>query len=184
VAAGLQFVLAVDNDLFVGGKSAIDQRLSVADLRDGDVALLDGIVGLDDIGVNALLALLHHPGRDGQSVVARFQQQPRIHQFTRPQPVRGVGKFCLDLNRAGGLQDFIIDEIDFALVELDLVVLAVCENRERLVVGHLLLDLRQVGFGKREDQRYRLDLGHHHETVRIGRMNDVADVDLPHAGDA
>jgi hypothetical protein len=26
----------------------IDQRLSVADLRDGDVARLDGIIGLDD----------------------------------------------------------------------------------------------------------------------------------------
>ena len=116
----------------LAGKSAIDQRLSVADLRDGDGAVLDRIVGLDHIGVNALLALLHHRGRDGQPVVPRFQQQSCIHQFTWPQPVRGVGKFGLDLDRAGGLQDFVVDEIDFALVELDLVVLAVGENRQRL----------------------------------------------------
>ena len=76
-----------------------------------------------------------------------------------------------------------VDEQDLAFAQLDLVVLAVGRDRQR-PLGHLLLNLRQLGLREREDQRDRLDLRDDHETVRIGRVNDVADVDLPDAGDA
>src|SRR6267378_8241305 len=97
----------------------------------------------------------------------------------------GVGKLGLELNRAGGLQDLVVDEVDLAFIKLDLVVLTVSENRERLlVISHPLLNFRQICLGKREDQRYRLDLGDDDETIRVRRVNDVAYVDLPHACDA
>ena len=47
----------------------------------------------------------------------------------------------------------------------------------------LHLDLRQFRLRQREDQRDRFDLRDHDEAVGVGRMDDVADIDLPHAGD-
>jgi hypothetical protein len=88
--------------------------------------------------------------------------------------VLGVGKLCLELNRAGCLRDLVVDEVDLAFIKLDLVVLTVSENRERLlVISHLLLNFRQICLGKREDQRYRLDLGDDDETIRVRRVNDL-----------
>src|ERR1700737_3514610 len=84
MAARLQLVLPIHDDLFVRGKSAIDQRLTVAGLSDRDSSPFDGAVGLDHIGEKALLALLHDAGRNGQSVLPRVQQQPRIDQLARP----------------------------------------------------------------------------------------------------
>jgi hypothetical protein len=69
------------------------------------------------------------------------------------------------------------------LVELDLVVLAIGQDRE-LSLGHLLLDLRQISLGQGEDHRDRLELRHHDQAVGIGRMNDVADIELLDSGHA
>src|SRR3982074_565687 len=87
MAAGLQLVLPVDDNLFVRGKSAIDQRLTVAGLRNRNRSRFDGAVGFDDVGIEALLALLNGSDRNRQSIVPRIQQQPRIDQFPRPQPM-------------------------------------------------------------------------------------------------
>ena len=102
-------------------------------------------VGIDDVGVGSLLALLHGRRRDGQAVVPRIEQQPHIDEFARPKPVRRVGKFGLEPDRAGGLQDLVVDQRELAFVELDRVVLAVGEHRERPLGHLLLLNLRQVG---------------------------------------
>ena len=48
----------------------------------------------------------------------------------------------------------------------------------------MLLDHGQIRLRQGEQQRNRLDLGDDDETVGVGRMNDVADVDLADAGDA
>ena len=58
----------------------------------------------------------------------------------------GVGKRRLEPHRAARLDDLVVDELERPLVELDLVVLAIGENRER-ALRHLLLDLRQIGLG-------------------------------------
>src|SRR5260370_25253360 len=75
MAAGLQLVLPVDDNLFVRSKSAIDQRLTVAGLRNRNRSRFDGAVGLDHVGVEALLALLNVPGRNRHSLVPPIQQQ-------------------------------------------------------------------------------------------------------------
>ena len=117
--------------------------------------------------------------------MSRIQEQPHADEFARPQPMRRVGKLRLELDRAGGLQDLVVDQRELALVQLDLAVLAVGENRERSFgLQLLLLDLRQVGLRQREDHRDRLDLRGDHEPVGIGRMDDVADIDLTDADDA
>ena len=56
-----------------------------------------------------------------------------------------LGKLGLEPDRAGGLNDLVVDEVELAFIELDLVVLAVGEDRER-PLGHLLLDFRQDWF--------------------------------------
>src|SRR5258708_21190937 len=97
----------------------------------------------------------------------------------------GVGKLGLELNRASCLQDLVVDEVDLAFIELDLVVLTVSENREwLLIISHLLLNFRQICLGNREDQRYRLDLGDDDESICVPRVNDVVYLDLAHAWDA
>jgi hypothetical protein len=57
MAAGLQLVLPVDDNLFVRGKSAIDQRLTVAGLRNRNRSRFDGAVGLDPM---AILLIRNH----------------------------------------------------------------------------------------------------------------------------
>ena len=115
----------------------------------------------------------------------RIEQQPHADEFARPQPMRFVGKLRLELDRAGRLQDLVVDEVERALIQLDLVVLAIGENRERRLGLHLLLlDLRQVRLRQREYHRDRLDLRDDHEAVGVGRMDDVAHVDLTDADDA
>jgi hypothetical protein len=42
----------------------------------------------------------------------------------------------------------------------------------------VLLNRNEVGFRQRENQRDRLDLGDVNEAVHIGRVNDIADIDL------
>ena len=115
-------------------------------------------------------------------VMPGLEQQPRVDELARPEHMRRVGKIGLELDRAGGLQDLVVDERELALVELDLVVVAIGKDRER-PLGHLLLDFREVGLRQGEDHRDRLDLGDHDEAVGVGRMDDVALIDLPHAGD-
>ena len=93
--AGLQLVLSVDHDLLVGLEAGIDQRLAVADLRDLDRADCHGAVGIDHIGVGSLRALLHDRCGNGQAVMPGIEQQPRVDELARPQPMRLVGKFAL-----------------------------------------------------------------------------------------
>src|SRR6202048_173799 len=145
MAAWLQLVLPVDDNLFVRGKAAIDQPRTVAGLRTRNRSRFDGAVGLDHVGIEALLALLNGSGRNRQSILPRIQQQPRIDQFPRPQPMRGIWKFGLELDRSGCLQNLVIDEIDLADIKLDLVVLAVGKNIQWPLLCLLALSLWQGG---------------------------------------
>src|SRR6202035_3941709 len=67
----------------------------------------------------------------------------------------------------------------------DLAVLAKGENAERSFgLRLLLLDFRQAGLRQREYHRDRLDLRGDYKAVGVGRMDDVAYVDLTDADDA
>ena len=60
----------------------------------------------------------------------RVEQQPRIDELARPQQMLRVGKLRLQPDRAGGLDDLVVDQVKRALIEL-LAVLTVDEDRER-----------------------------------------------------
>src|SRR5258708_40154960 len=92
--------------------------------------------------------------------------------------MRGVGEIRLELDRAGRLQDLVVDEAERALIQLDRIVLAVGENRKQplALLLLLLLNERQIGFREREYQRNRLELPDEHDAVRICRADGGTDV--------
>src|SRR5260221_7611295 len=94
----------------------------------------------------------------------------------------GVCKFGLELSRTCRLEDLIVDEAEFAFIQLDLVVLAEGNHRQ-WPFGHFFQDFWPLQLRKREDQGDWLDLPHHNEAVWVGRMDDVADIDLSHTSD-
>src|SRR5438445_10287292 len=97
-----------------------------------------------------------------------IDEQPRVDKLARPELVRLVVKIRLELDRAGGLQDLVVDEAEHALIQLDRIILAVGENLERrLCVLLLLLNFRQIGLGQREYQRNRMKLRDDDEAVGI-----------------
>ncbi len=92
-----------------------------------------------------------------------------------------VGKLGLEFGCPCRLCDLVVDEEKPALVELDLVVLAVGDHLHRGLSPSGPESAAGRFLRKRKDQGNRLDLCDHDETVGIRRMNDVADVDLPDA---
>jgi len=138
LGAGLKLVLPVDHDLLVGVQPGVDERLPVADLSDGNRPDRDRVVGIDDVRVGSFRTLLHNRCSDGQAVMPRVEEQPHVDELARPEAMRFVGKVRLELDRAGRLQDLIVDEAERALTQLDRIVLAVGQHRER-PLGLLLL---------------------------------------------
>src|SRR6202030_1427860 len=137
------------------------------------------------IRIGSLRSLQHDGSGNRQAVMSRIQEQPHADEYARQQPMSLVGKLRLELDRAGRLQNLVVDQRELALVQLDLAVLAKGENRERgLGLQLLLLDLRQVGLRQREYHRDRLELRGDPEPVGGGRMDDVAYVDLTDTDDA
>ena len=116
--AGLQFVLSVDDDLLVGLEAGVDERLPLADLRDLDRADRDGAVRVDDVCVGALRTLLHDRCGNGQAVMPRVEEQPCVDELTRPQQMLLVRKLGSQPDRAGGLDDLVVDQVQRALIEL------------------------------------------------------------------
>ena len=95
MCAGLQLVLSIDDHLLVGLEAGVDECLAFADLRNFDRADRYGAVGIDHIGVGPLRALLHDRCGNGQAVMPRIEDQPRVDELTRPQQMLLVGKLRL-----------------------------------------------------------------------------------------
>jgi len=97
MVAGLESRLAVDDDPFTRPQPRSDDRPQIADLRDRDGTDRDRSIGLDDIDIGAVRALLHGGRGDGQPVRQGFEQQPRVDQLAGPQPALLVWKDRLEL---------------------------------------------------------------------------------------
>ena len=112
-------------------------------------------------------------------------QQPRVDELARPEPVRLLGKFALSWIVPVVWRISLLTRPSLPWSSRVVVVLAVGEDRERALVFCCCCWIcgRSVS-GKREDQRDRLDLRDDDEAVRGRWADDVADVDLTNAGDA
>src|SRR3984893_6076373 len=180
MGAGLQLVLPVGNDLLVGLEAGVDECLALADLRHLDWADCYRAVRVYHIGVGSLRPLLNDRCWNGQAVMPRIKEHPRVDKLTRPQQMLLVGKLRSQPDRTGGLDDLVIDEVKRALIEL-LAVLTVDEDGDRSL-RKALLDGYEICLRQREDQGDRLDLRGVDQAVHVGGINDVADIDLPDTG--
>ena len=164
--AGLEPRLAVHHDLFAGREALGDDRRS--SLLTGIVsigALVHGIVRLDDPGIEAVGPRCTATGGIVTASLRVVDQNVDAHELARPQPLVGIGEFRLELDRAGGLIDLIVDEEQMAFRQLLLVVLVEGENRDR-ALQHRLAHRAEVALRQREDHRARLDLRQHRERIR------------------
>jgi hypothetical protein len=84
MCAWLQLVLSIDHDLLIGLEARVDERLALADLRDLDRADCCGAVRIDHISVGSLRPLQHDRCGNGQAVMPRVDQQPRVDQLAWP----------------------------------------------------------------------------------------------------
>src|SRR5262245_61643062 len=132
--AGLESVLSGDHDRLVRLQSRVDERLTIADLRDCYRPGLCRSIGPDHPGIGAVRALLYRRHWDRQPVVPESEQQSTIDKFTGPKLTLRVGEVGAQLNRAGCLNDLVVDQQELAFVELCLVVLAVGQDGDRSFV--------------------------------------------------
>src|SRR5450631_1396487 len=172
MCAGLQLVLSVYHDLLIGLEAGVDESLPVADLCDCNWADCHGAVLIDHIHVGSLRTLLHDRCGNGQAIMPRIEEEPRVDEFARPQPMSLVRKVGLESYRASGLQDLIVDKTKHALAQLDRIVLTIGKNGERLLgLLLLLLNLRQIRLWECEDERNRLNLRDDHKPIGVCRMD-------------
>src|SRR6185437_11626242 len=90
LAALVEAVLAVDDDLLAGAEALADGGDALLDLGDLDVADLDGHVRLDDEEILAIGAALQRPRRDGDRALVDADDEPRVDELAGPQRLLGV----------------------------------------------------------------------------------------------
>jgi len=108
-------------------------------------------------------------------------RQPRIDELARPQRSLVVREGRLDLDRARGLVDHVVDHAEHAVAEFGLIVAAEGENRQRAGGGRAR-DSRQVIGRQGEDHRDRLDLRHDDDPGDVRCVDDVTGIDEPYSG--
>jgi hypothetical protein len=107
---GLQPVLSGGDHGLVRLETRIDQSLTVTDLPNRDLPDLCRPIRGNHPDVGAVRPLLHGRGRDRQPVVPRGEEHSSINKFARPEPALRVGEVGAQLNRAGCLNDLIVNE--------------------------------------------------------------------------
>ena len=144
---------------------------------------VDDIVGADHVAERPRRTALHGGGRHHDRLRQCLDLQAHIDELSGPELELVVGKFGLELQRAGGGIDLVVDA--FQRAGIDHGRRHHCRTHRRparpwrgRIDPHDLL-LRQA-----ELHRDRLQLGDDDEAGGIGRMDDVALVDLAQAGAA
>ena len=130
-AAGLQPILARDNDPRAGGEALLDHRCAVrssAPTMTGCIRRRS--IRLDDVDVHAVRSALHRGGGHVTACGKVLQQQADIDVLAGPQGVILVGKRRLEAHAAGRLVDLVVDE-PAAARELPLIVAALSNDLER-----------------------------------------------------
>ena len=161
-----------------------DHRLRLVLLRHRDRPHRHLVVRLHDIDEGAVRPALHGRGRRHHHLLERVDQQPDVDEAARPELQFAVGKFGLELDRAGGLIDLIVDDLELAACRP-----RSCCRRPNASTGSAPLanarvDLAELLLRQGEQHRDRLDLGDDDDAARVGRVHDVALVDLADAGAA
>ena len=91
----------------------------------------DDVVLADDVAERADRSALHRRRRHHQRLRQGLDLEADIDELARPELVVGVGEFGLELERAGGLVDLVVDAGELAGVDYGDAVIAEHVDRER-----------------------------------------------------
>src|SRR5262245_42581639 len=86
-----------------------DHGLQLVLLRNGDRLDADGVVCAQNIGERAVGPALHGARGDHDDLDERIDPHAYIDELAGPEPQLGVGKFGLELHRAGDLVHLIVE---------------------------------------------------------------------------
>ena len=106
-----------------------------------------------------------------------------MDKFARPQPFVLVWKLRLQLDRARGLIDLIVDQQELTFGELFPIVLIERQDRH-IATQHRFAHRSKIALRQGEHGRAWLDLRKHGERTDVGGVDDVADVELAEADHA
>ena len=120
---------------------------------------------------------MHGAGRRRDGILAGLQKQVNIDELIGPKIVVGIVEDCLQLDRARRCVDLVVDGQQFAGGQLGLVVAAIGVHLQ-CTLAHVLADLLQLVFGKREYHGDRMKLGNHQHRGTAGRGDVIARIDL------
>ena len=140
-------------------------------------------VVIRDVDEGPVRPALDGGGRNHDRVLEGVDQELHIDELAGPELQAFIGKLGLELHRAGGLVDLVVDHHELAAVDHGAVVVA-----ERLHAQRALrerpVDLGELLLGQGEDDCDRPDLGDDHDPRGVDRMDDVAGIDQPQSGAA
>ena len=171
----------IGDDLLARSQARAEQGHVVFGLGDGDRPRLDRAVLLHHIGEAAVWPGLQRRRRYGHAVGHGLDDEVRIDELAGPQGLVGIREFRFELDRAGRLVDLIVDEIEDALRNLLLVGGVIGQDLE-LALPHGAPTRGMSASGNGKDDVDRLDLRDHDQRFAV-RLDEIAKIDLPDAGD-
>ena len=145
------------------------------------------MVGFDDKRVGALGTALDDARRHGEPPFARGQQQAGVHELPGPQPQVGVGEGRLQLDGARRLVDLIVDHRQRPFPQVAGVIAADREHFHRVAhraARRVVADRLEILLGQSEQDGDGAELRDDHHAARVGGVDDVALIHLPHADPA
>ncbi len=126
--------------------------------------------------------MLHRDRGHDERVLALLDEHPRLDECVRPQHALGVRHERLEAQGGRRLVDLVVEHRELAIAEL-LRTVAVVDLDHHLAPRLCRRDLGQAILGHREEHRGRIHRADHDQAVRVGRVYEVAGVDLTNAGD-
>ena len=168
--------MTVRHDLLPRINSGVNHGTKAFSKRDLDRPLFYGLVLFQRVNVGTLCASLHRRGRNRNGILARVDLQACVHKLIRIQGIITIIKDCLQAKCSRIGIDLIVDRFQATVRDL-LRVVAIPSLYLQPAAPHVLSHHWQVVLGQGEEDRNRLQLSNHQQSIRIGGMNHVARID-------
>ncbi len=182
--AGLQLVDAFGHDGLARGKALGDGgRVSLREPH-LDGARVDGLILFHDVDERGLRAALDRGVRHEDDALERVDEEPRVHELVRKEPVVGVREDGLELHRAGRRVDLVVHRRELTGLELVLEVAVERVDGQLPALAEAVAHRVELVLGQREDDGDGLNLREDDEPVRVRGVHHVAGVHEPEPGAA
>src|SRR5215467_923909 len=181
--SGAQLVLSIENDLVVRHQATLDERHPFTAVADLDGALLNRLIGLDDVSKCSVRSALDDLRRYGQDVPTNPEQKAGVHELPGPKRVVRIVEFGLEPDRSRRCINLVVDEGNNTLSKPRRPVAVIGEDLE-WPLRHLPGDLAKRVLWQPEHHRNRLNLRDNDQSVRVGSTDNVAPIHQSYSGAA